>query len=212
MVKKEIKPVKKVKARFKLDRKLKLNILGTKRNAVHFRPYPAGQHGLLKRKEISTFGNILNANRMVRHFYGDMRAKRFNEIVTNAKISRVNIVNKIVESLESFLSSIVYRAKWASTYAQAKQLVSHCHVLVNGKKANIWSERIYPNDQVSLAPKMKGNVNVMKNLENTGSLSPYIEYGENKYTVIFARITSPTLQNTTYPVEMKFETIIGGAK
>ena len=113
---------------------------------------PPGVHGLRGSRRLSQYGRQLREKQKAKRFYGIME-KQFKNYVAKALKSKGNTTNKLFSLLESRLDNVVYRLSFAPTRPSARQLVSHRHVLVNGKIVNIPSYQVKVGDVVSLSRK-----------------------------------------------------------
>ena len=108
-----------------------------------------GQHGR-RRGRISDFGIQLREKQKVRRIYGVME-KQFKQYYKKAARSKGVTGNRLLQMLEGRLDNVVYRLGFASTRSEARQLVSHKAVTVNGSIVNIPSFQLSPGDEVSLS-------------------------------------------------------------
>ena len=115
------------------------------------RPYPPGQHGRARIKE-SEYRLQLHEKQKARFTYGVLE-KQFRKYYEEAVRKPGKTGEILLQILESRLDNVVYRAGFASTRRQARQMVVHGHFLVNGKKVNIPSFRVTPYDIIDVAPK-----------------------------------------------------------
>ncbi len=116
----------------------------------NFRP---GQHGR-DRHKISEYGLRLREKQKLRFMYG-MSEKQFRSYYDVASRSVGTTDERFLQLLETRLDNVIYRMKFATTRAQARQFVGHGHVLINGKKVDIPSYRMKPGDQVEIREKSK---------------------------------------------------------
>jgi len=123
-----------------------------------------GQHGRTRRPRISDYGVQLREKQKVRRIYGVME-KQFKTYYKQAARKKGVTGDNLLQMLESRLDNIVYRMGFASTRAEARQLVSHKAVLVNDKKVNIPSYQLNPGDNVSLTNKAQSQNRVQQSLE-----------------------------------------------
>lgn len=138
---------------FKIQRRLGVELPGLgKAGALERRPYGPGQHGM-KRKKLSDYTIRLMEKQKVRFHYG-VREKQLRNLVKSCKkdISRA-WVDSLVILLESRIDNIVFRLNWAPSIAAARQMVSHGHIRVNGKKLTIGSAVVNVGDEITLADK-----------------------------------------------------------
>ena len=123
-----------------------------------------GQHGR-RRGRISDFGIQLREKQKVRRIYGIME-KQFKQYYKKAAKSKEVTGNRLLQLLEGRLDNVVYRLGFASTRAEARQLVSHKAVNVNDSLVNIPSYQLSPGDIVSLSEKGKQQDRVRFALDN----------------------------------------------
>lgn len=113
---------------------------------------PPGMHGPKGTRKSSQYGRQLREKQKVRRLYG-MLEKQFKKYVTHAQKTRGNTGEALLTLLETRLDNTVYRLGLAPTRPSARQIVSHRHVLVNGKKVNIPSYQLRPGDTISFTEK-----------------------------------------------------------
>ena len=123
-----------------------------------------GQHGRTRRSRISDYGVQLREKQKVRRIYGVME-KQFKTYYKEAARKKGVTGDNLLQMLESRLDNVVYRMGFASTRAEARQLVSHKAILVNEKKVNIPSYQLNPGDNVSLTNKAHSQNRVKQSLE-----------------------------------------------
>jgi len=123
-----------------------------------------GQHGRSRRPRISDYGVQLREKQKVRRIYGVME-KQFKTYYKNAARMKGVTGDNLLQILESRLDNVVYRMGFASTRAEARQLVSHKAVLINDKKVNIASYQLLAGDVVTLSQKAQAQVRVQQSLE-----------------------------------------------
>ncbi len=119
------------------------------------RNYPPGQHGLAKkRKKSSEYGTQLKEKQKVKYTYGVLE-RQFRNIYEKASRMKGQKGENLIVLLESRLDNIVYRLGIAPTRAAARQLVSHCHITLNGEVCNIPSAIVKPGDVVAVRERSK---------------------------------------------------------
>jgi len=123
-----------------------------------------GQHGRTRRPRISDYGVQLREKQKVRRIYGIME-KQFKTYYKQAARKKGVTGDNLLQMLESRLDNLVYRMGFASTRAEARQLVSHKAVLVNNKKINIPSYQLKPGDNITLTDKAQLQSRVQQALE-----------------------------------------------
>jgi small subunit ribosomal protein S4 len=121
--------------------------------AVVRRPYPPGQHGQ-GRIKLSEYGLRLREKQKMRRIYGLLEAQ-FRGYYRAAAATKGRTGEEMLSLIERRLDNVVHRMGFASSRAQGRQLVRHNHVLVNGKRVNIPSYRVRPNDKISIREKSR---------------------------------------------------------
>ena len=134
----------------KKSRRLGTDLVGNDKAFEH-RPYPPGQHGRGRTKD-SEYSLQLKEKQKARYAYGVLE-KQFRRYYAEADRVPGKTGEALLQILESRLDNVVYRAGFASTRRQARQMVSHGHFLVNGKRVTIPSYRVTPLDVIDVAPK-----------------------------------------------------------
>ena len=143
--------------------------------AIERRNYVPGQHGQ-GRKKTSEYGLQLRAKQQARRYYGVLEGqfRGYYEMATKRKgITGENLL----AILESRLDNVVYRCGWASSRKEARQLVTHGHFTVNGKRCDIPSYLTKPGEVVALADKSKSSDKIKAVLEATAS-KPIVKWLE----------------------------------
>ncbi|NQZ65726.1 MAG: 30S ribosomal protein S4 [Mycoplasmatales bacterium] len=128
------------------------------------RTYAPGQHGQARKKH-SDYALHLTEKQKVKFMYG-MSEKQFARTFHRAAKMKGVTGDNFLQTLESRLDNIVYRMGFASTRRQARQIVNHNHVLLNGKKANIPSMIVSPGDEVEVKSKFQKNVQLKEAAES----------------------------------------------
>ncbi len=149
-------------ARFRIQRRFGMELPGLgKSGALERRPYPPGQHGN-KRRKYSDYALRLEEKQKVRLHYalGEKQLRRF--IRDSKRGAGTNWVSKLAGLLERRLDNLVFRLGYAPSMRAARQLVSHRHVMVNGKMVNIASFVANVGDKISIKEKSKQNQNVLQ--------------------------------------------------
>ncbi|WP_309121379.1 30S ribosomal protein S4 [Paenibacillus sp.] len=171
--------------KFKLSRRLGISLSGTGKELK--RPFPPGQHGPGQRKKVSGYGVQLMEKQKLRHMYG-LNEKQFANLFEKAsKMAGITGENFMV-LLESRLDNLVYRLGFANSRAGARQLVSHGHVTVNGKKVDVASYLVQTGDVIGLRERSRGLSSVKEAIANRNFLPNYLEYNDAAVEGKFARI------------------------
>jgi small subunit ribosomal protein S4 len=137
-------------ARFKIQRRLGTELPGLgKPGALDRRPYPPGQNGN-KRRKYSDFALRLEEKQKIRCHY-NVSEKQLRRFIRNSKEGKAaNWVNKLMGLLERRADNVVFRLGFAPSIRAARQLVSHGHVLVNGKTIDVGSLVLNVGDEIRL--------------------------------------------------------------
>jgi small subunit ribosomal protein S4 len=148
----------------------KLFLKGTKcfteKCPVERRPYAPGQHGQTgggRRKKASEYAHQLREKQKVKRIYG-VAERPFRNLFEKAAHGKGVTGENLLVGLESRLDNILYRMGFASTRKEARQLITHGHVQVNGHKLDIASAQVHPGDEVRIAPKSKDILPVQASL------------------------------------------------
>jgi len=159
----------------KLARREGENIIGKTSASLDRRlNIPPGVHGKRMRRKVSEYGLQLREKQKLKRIYGLME-KQFRKYVTLAQKKKENTIDYLVEELETRLDNIVYRFGFAKTRTQARQFVSHGHVMVNGKKVNIPSYAVSPNDVITISQKLAKLESEKEPTEEVQELPEFLE-------------------------------------
>ena len=139
----------------------------TNKCAIGRRPYAPGQHGA-QRKKLSEYGIQLREKQKAKRFYGLLESQ-FRKYFEIANRKKCVTGENLLQLLESRLDNVVYRLGFGSTRAESRQLVTHGHFTVNGKKLNIPSYIVKVGDTVDVSEKGKKSVRFKEILDITGS-------------------------------------------
>jgi small subunit ribosomal protein S4 len=123
-----------------------------------------GQHGRTSGARTSDYGKQVREKQKVKRIYG-MLERQFRRYFAQASSKKGNTGVSLLQLLESRLDNVVFRMGFGSTRAEARQLVSHKAVLLNGRVCNIPSAQVKPNDVVSIAEKSRGQARIVASLE-----------------------------------------------
>ncbi len=132
----------------KLCRRAREPLCQSKRCAVERRPYPPGEHGRGRIRE-TDYQIQLREKQKLRAMYGVLE-RQFRRYYKEAARQKGITGENLLRILESRLDNVIYRAGFAATRPQARQLVNHGHVRVNGKKVDIPSYQVRPGDEITL--------------------------------------------------------------
>lgn len=190
-----------INAKHKIDRRLGVNLWGRAKSPLNTRNYGPGQHGKVRGRP-SDYGVQLRAKQKLKGYYGNVSEKQFKRLYFEAVRRRGDTSEHLIELLERRLDAVVYRMKFVSTVFAARQMVNHCHILVNGQRVNIPSYSVKDGDEIQLIERMKDNANVIIAVESGEREVPeYITVDHKAMKGTFIR--GPQLQDVPYPVQME---------
>ncbi len=189
----------------KIARKFGEAIFGDDK-AFEKRNYPPGQHGNAKRRgKKSEYAIQLMEKQKAKFTYGVLE-KQFRNMFKKATAAPGITGDVLLQLCESRLDNVVYRMGIAPTRSGARQLVSHRHILVNGKKVNIPSYQVKANDVVSVREKSKSLDTISASLSNASHSYEWISWNNDKMEGTFvsvpSRIQIPENINTQFIVEL----------
>jgi len=191
---------KRTNAKYKLDRRMGENIWGRPKSPVNKREYGPGQHGQRRKGKLSDFGVQLRAKQKLKGYYGDVTEKQFRKVYEEAVAMKGDTSQNLIGLLERRLDMIVYRAKFAPTIWSARQLVSHGHVWLNGRRTNVASARVKPGDVVELGPKAREMALVLEAQGLSEREVPEYVSAEG-FKATYVRV--PAFDEVPYPVKME---------
>ena len=144
--------------RGKLVRKFGENIFGNPKydRLLNKKPYTPGQHGAKRRRRPSNYGVQLREKQKIKAMYG-LLERQFRNYFHKAEKMTGETGTNLLQLLECRLDNVVYRLGLASTRAQARQLVSHAHFLLNNRKCNYPSSSVKPGDIIHVRDRSKKN-------------------------------------------------------
>jgi small subunit ribosomal protein S4 len=156
--------------RLKLSRRYGTPLFGTAKEAkiLQRRNYPPGQHGPSASGRISEYGTQLREKQKAKIIYG-LLERQFRKYFQEALGRTGDTGLLLLQYLERRLDNVVFRLGWATTRAQARQLVSHGHILVNDRRVDIPSFRVKAGDRIQVRPQSRPAgyfATVQKTLEN----------------------------------------------
>ena len=192
---------KRLASKYKINRRLGVNLWGRPKSPINKRDYGPGEHGQRRRKP-SDFGTQLSAKQKLKGYYGNIGEKQFRRYYHEATRRRGDTGENLVELLERRLDAVVYRAKFVPTVFAARQFVNHGHITVNGKRVNIPSYQVKDEDVVQIKAKSRELPLVLDAIElPERDLPDYIEVSLKDMSARFLR--GPKLADVPYPVQME---------
>lgn len=197
---------KRIAAKYKIDRRLGVNLWGRPKSPLNSRNYGPGQHGQQRGKP-SDYGIQLRAKQKLKGYYGNMTERQFRRLYQEAVRRKGDTSENMIELLERRLDAVIYRMKIAPTVFAARQFVNHGHILVNGKRVNIPSFQVRDGDEIMVAGSMRENDIVNASLQSGERDVPdYIEMDAKSHKGKFIR--APKLLDVPYPVQMEPNLVI----
>ena len=199
---------KRLASKHKVDRRLKVNLWGRPKSPFNTRNYPPGQHGKSRRRgKPSDYGTQLQAKQKMKFYYGNINERQFRNIYRKALQKKGNTTENLVGFLEVRLDTVAYRAKFASTVFSARQLINHGHIRVNGKKVNIPSFSVKPEDTIEIKDKSKDmGMIVSSMLSKEREIPDFIQMDEKNKKARLIRI--PKFSEVPYPTIMEPNLVI----
>jgi small subunit ribosomal protein S4 len=189
----------------RIARRFGVNIFGRTRNPLLHKPNPAGMHGARRRKK-SDFGVQLEEKQKLKAVYGMLSEKQLVRCYKKALSMVGNTANHFAELLECRLDNIVYRLKFGSTIFAAQQLVSHGHILVNGKKVDRRSFHVRPGMVISIKENSRNMKAVQAALDSSMRNVPdYLTL--DKDTCSGQLLASPLPEQMPWPIEIRLSEI-----
>jgi small subunit ribosomal protein S4 len=136
----------------------------TDKCAIEHRSYAPGQHGQRSGQRLSGYGEQLREKQKIRRLYGVLE-RQFRRVYAEAARRRGQTGENLLQLLEGRLDSVAYRIGFGGSRAEARQVVRHNGVLVNGKRVNIPSYLVRPGDVIELVEHVRGTLRVKAALE-----------------------------------------------
>ena len=198
---------KRINAKYKIDRRLGVNLWGRPKSPFNTRSYGPGQHGQARKKKPTDFGIQLMAKQKLKGYYGNISEKQFRRYYDEASRLRGDTSENLIGLLERRLDTVVYRSKFVPTVFAARQFVSHGHVTVNDRRVTIPSYQLKLGDVVEVRQKAREIPMVIEALTLPERDVPdYVDVDPKKLTAAMTRV--PTLDDVPYPVQMEPNLVI----
>ena len=180
---------------WRISRRLNFSVLETGEE-LRKRAYIPGQHGSAsKRIKLSNYGLQQAEKQKIRNLYGLNEKQFYNTYLKAGKMEGVTGTNFLI-LLESRLDNLVYRMGFARTRRGARQLVNHGHILVNGKKVDIPSARVFPGSTIEVKESSRNMASIADALEATVSFKDYVEVDKEARKGKFIRLPERKELNT----------------
>jgi len=188
--------------RLKVMRSLGVDLPGISRKTIESRPNPPGQHGAkAAKRRLSDFGVKLKEKQKLRFNYG-LTESQMRKLIMHARKGNNPTGEQLLQLLERRLDNVVFRAGFAPTGIAARQLVSHGHVLQNGKPVNIPSIRVNVGDEITLKATSLKIPLVIETLEKIVLVRPdWLHWDETNKTIKVAHL--PDADQVPFPVDVQ---------
>jgi len=179
----------------------------TEKCAIEKRNYPPGQHGQRRASRLSDYGVQLREKQKLRRMYGVLE-KQFRSYYAEADRKKGITGENLLQMLESRLDNVAYKMGLGGSRTEARQIVKHNSILVNGKRVNIPSYQVQPGDSISVADKSKDQLRIKSALDaaDERGLPEWLEVDLKKLTGIFKnrpeRDDLPSTINESLVVEL----------
>lgn len=187
--------------RNRIARRFGVNIFGRTRNPLVHKPNPPGVHGARRRKK-SDFGVQLEEKQKLKALYGMLTEKQLVNTYKKALRREGNTAALLVSMLERRLETVVYRLKLAPTPFASQQLISHGHVMVNGKKVDRRSFLVEPGMTISVREKSRKIKIVQESVESPmRSVPDYLKLDKDNFSGEL--LAEPLQEQIPWPMELK---------
>ena len=198
---------KRLNAKHKVDRRLKVNLWGRPKSPFNTRNYRPGQHGQSRKSKPTDYGMQLIAKQKLKSYYGNINERQFRNIYRKAIKKRGDTTENLVALLETRLDTVIYRAKFAPTVFSARQLINHGHFKVNKKKVNVSSYLVKEEDLIEVKDKSKSLIIIEGCLNSKERDVPeYIQSDGKNKTAKLVRV--PKFADVPYPAQMEPKLVI----
>ncbi len=197
---------KRAHSKYKIDRRLGVNLWGTPKSPITKREYGPGQHGQ-RRKKPTDFGTQLMAKQKLKGHYGNIGEKQFRKYYAEAVRRRGDTGENLIAILERRLDAVVYRMKFTPTVFASRQLVNHGHVTVNGQRVNIPSYLVKDGDEIQVKEKAR-NIPMVQDaaIQPHREIPDYLDVDVDNFKGRFVR--EPKLVDVPYASQIEPNLVI----
>ena len=188
--------------RLKIMRALGVDLPGLSRKTIEARPTPPGQHGnKASRKRRSDFGVKLQEKQKIRFNYG-LTETQMRKLILDARKGKEPTGERLLQLLERRMDNVVFRAGFAPTVIAARQLVTHGHLMLNGRNVNIPSIRLKVGDEVTIRLKSKNISMVVETIKQPSLARPeWLSWDETNTIAKVAHL--PAIEDVPFPVDVQ---------
>lgn len=196
-----------VNSKYKASRRLGVSLWGTNKDSFNIKNYRPGQHGQNTMIKTSDYGLHLKAKQRLKCHYGRINEKQFRNTFALALKMKGNTGENFIGLLERRLDAVIYRMNLAPTIFTARQLVSHGHVKINGKRVNIPSQKLQEGDIIELKDSSKQIPVVLETATKLErSVPDYLSFDANSMSGKFIRV--PVMSDVPYPFEPEVHLVV----
>ena len=178
------------------------SVCGRIKCALVRKPNPPGQHGAARKKR-SEFATQLLEKQKIRWTY-DLSERQFYNTFDKANRSKDVTGTVLLQLLETRLDNVVSKSGMVTTLSQARQAISHGHLLLNGKKVNTASIRVYPGDKITVKETSKSKIKAMQIREGQVALD-WISYDKDGLSVELLRVPEREILDQTFREQLVIE-------
>lgn len=199
---------RRLRAKQKVCRRLKVNLWGRIGSSFERKPYGPGEHGKDGVAKVSGYGTHLMEKQKLRLYYQNITEKQFVRLYKEAERIKGDTPRNLISLLERRLDAVVYRLKLSPTFAAARQLINHRHILVDGKVVNIPSFRVKEGSSVALRSSKMSSIPLIANAqaEDERDVPSYLSFDKKKMAGILERV--PQFEDVPYPVIMDPHSVV----
>lgn len=192
---------KRLESKYKIDRRLGVNLWGRNKSPYNTRQTRPGMHGATRNKP-TDYGTQLMAKQKLKGYYANIGERQFRRYYQEAERLRGDTGQNLIGLLERRLDTVVYRAKFVPTLFSARQFVNHGHVTVNGKRVTIPSFLVKDGDVIQIKEKSRQMALVISSLDSAERDVPeYVECDPKSGKATFLR--TPKLEDVPYATQME---------
>ncbi|MDA0617240.1 MAG: 30S ribosomal protein S4 [Proteobacteria bacterium] len=195
-----------IHSKSKISRKYGVNLWGKANDAFNKKPYVPGQHGGKVMRIAKTYRKqLVEKNKM--RFFHILTERQFSNLVRASIKSRHNSTEMVLQNLNSLLSTVLFSSGLFATIFFAKQLISHGHVLVNGRRVSSHTYKVKVGDIITFVDKLKANTQVRSYIDaNTPVFPSYLKVTKETMTIELTALPDST--SVKYPCEMQPSVVI----
>ena len=196
--------MQKLGPKHRMCRRVGAAVCGRPNCPTNKKPYPPGQHGRARRRLTEYHIRMLEKQKL-RAIYG-VGERQFRRYFRDAVRKKTVTGEELLRLLETRLDTLVLRLGFAQTMPQARQLVSHGHMLVDGKKIDVPSATVRPGQAIEANPSAKNFISVREALEVTPDPPPYLERDKGNVSGRLVRL--PYRAEIPFPVPIEERLIV----